>query len=82
MKKVGISQEIVKMQYRKMPKWKAPGKDCVQRFWLKNLTSLHPRLAVQLHYILDGERNLTDWITFGKTVLCQKESAKGSERSR
>ena len=37
MEKVGISQEMVKMQCRKMPYWKAPGKDRVQGYWLKNL---------------------------------------------
>ena len=30
MEKVEISQEMVKMQCRKMPNWKAPGKDGVQ----------------------------------------------------
>ena len=30
MEKVEIRQETVKMQYRKMPNWKAPGKDGVQ----------------------------------------------------
>ena len=61
-----------------MPNWKAPGKDGVQGYCLKNLTSLHPRIAVQLIHILDGERRLPDWITFRKTVLCQKDPAKGS----
>ena len=51
MEKVGISQEIVKMQYRKMPNWKAPGKDGVQGYWLKNFASLHPRMTVQLNHI-------------------------------
>ena len=45
MEKVEISQEMVKMQCRKMPDWKAPGKVGVQGYWLKNLTSLHPRSA-------------------------------------
>ena len=58
MGKVEISQEIVKMQCRKMPNWKALGKDGVQRYWLKNLTSFHPHIAVQLNQILDGERTL------------------------
>ena len=31
-KKVEISQEMVKMQCRKMPNWKAPGKDGVQGY--------------------------------------------------
>ena len=78
MEKVEISQEMVKMQYRKMPNWKAPGKDGVQGCWLKNLTSLHPCMAVQLNHIFGGERPLLNWMTFGKTVLCQKDPAKGS----
>ena len=36
MQKVEISQEIAKMQCRKMPNWKAPGKNDVQGYWLKN----------------------------------------------
>ena len=59
-----------------MPNWKAPGKDVVQGYWLKNLTSLHPLIAFQRNHILDGERPLPDWMTFGKTVLCHL--AKGS----
>ena len=41
------------MQCRKTPNWKAPQKDDVQRYWLKDLTSLHPDIAVQLNHILD-----------------------------
>ena len=78
MEKIKISQEMLKMQCRKMPNCKAPWKDGVQRYWLKNLTSLHPRIAVQLNHILEGERPLPDWMTFGKTVLCQRDLAKGS----
>ena len=79
MEKGGISPEMVKMQCRKMPNWKAPGKNGVQGYWLKNLiTSMHPRIAVQQNRILDGERSSPDWITFGKTVMCQKDPAKGS----
>ena len=78
MEKVEISQEMAKMQCRKMPNWKGSGKDCVQEYWLKNLTSLHQRIVMQLNHVLDGERPLPDWMTFGKTVLCQKDLAKGS----
>ena len=33
---------------------------------------------MQLNQILDGERPLPDWMTFGKTVMSQKDLAKGS----
>ena len=78
MEKVEIRQEMVKMQCRKIPNWKAPGKDGVQGYWLKNLTSLHPCIAEQVNQILNGERPLPDWMTFGKRVLRQIDSAKGS----
>ena len=45
---------------------------------MKNLTSLHPRTAVQLNHILDGESTLPDRMNFGNTVLCQKDQAKRS----
>ena len=50
MEKVEISQKMVKMQCKMMPNWKDPGKDDVKEYWLKNLTSLHPRIAVQLNH--------------------------------
>ena len=76
MEKVEISQEMLKTQCRKMPNRKAPGKDGLQGYWSKNLTSLHPRVAVQLNQILDAETPLPDWMTFGRTVLCQKDLTK------
>ena len=61
------------MQCRKTHNWKGQG------YWLKNVKSLLPRIAVQLNNILERERPLPDWMTFGRTVLCQKKNpAKGS----
>ena len=78
MEKVEISQEMVKMQCRKRPSWRCPGKDGLQGYWLENLTSFHPRIVVQLNHITDGERPLPDWMTLRNTVLCQKDPSKGS----
>ena len=50
----------------------------MQGYWLKNLTSFHKRIAVQLNHILDGERPLPDWMTYGITVLRQKDQENGS----
>ena len=33
---------------------------------------------MELNHIIDGEKPLVDWMTFGKIVLCQKDSAKDS----
>ena len=73
MEKVEISQEIVKMQCRKMPNWKALGKDGVQRHWLKNVTSLHPHIAMQLNQILDGERTLPNCMTLERENVLTSE---------
>ena len=53
---------MVKMQNRKITNWVAPAKDVEQGCWLKNLTSLHPHIAVQLMiHIVDGGP-LPDWM--------------------
>ena len=75
---VRISVENVQKQCRKIPNWKAPGKDGVQGYWIKNLNNLHMRIACQLNKILEGEDNLPTWMTYGRTVLCQKDPAKGN----
>ena len=50
----------------------------MQLYRLKNLTSLHPHIVLQLNHILDRQRPLPDWMNFGKIVLCQKDPVKGS----
>ena len=37
-----------------------------------------PTYSSAANHILDGEKPLPGWMTFGKTVLCQKHPAKGS----
>ena len=61
-----------------MPNWKSPGKDGVQGYWIKNLSNLHARISDQLNSILTGTDDLPEWLTHGKTVLCQKDPRKGN----
>jgi hypothetical protein len=76
--RVTISAEKIKKQSRKMPNWKSPGKDGVQGYWIKNLTNLHERISDQLNKILMGTDTLPEWLTHGRTVLCQKDRRKGN----
>ena len=48
---LAITADMVKSQCRKLPNlnWKAPGRDGVQGFWLKELRGLHERIAEQLN---------------------------------
>ena len=67
--RVIIKVEKVRNQCKKMPNWKASGLGSVQGYWIKNLTNLHPRIA--------GQMNI-EWLTHGRTVLCQKDPVKGN----
>ena len=60
-----------------MPNWKSPGPDLVQRFWLKNFSSLHEMLSLQLKECLDSEF-VASWLTRGRTSLLQKDESKGN----
>ena len=73
-----ISEEKVKKLCSKIPNWKAPGHDGVQGFWIKRLDKLHGRIATQLNEILEGTKEIPSWMTYGRTVLCQKDIAKGN----
>ena len=76
---IQIDLEMVKQQCRKLPNWKAPGPDGVQGYWIKKLPALHNRIAKQLDDIINGRANIPEWMTRGRTVLCQKDVAKGNE---
>ena len=76
--RVSISVEKIRKQCRKILNWKAPGRDGVQGYWIKNLSSLHERVSSQMNKTLMGKDDLPEWMTHGRTVLCQKDSQKGN----
>ena len=39
-----IDTQLFTAAVKKVRNWKSPGLDCVQEFWLKHFTSLHPVL--------------------------------------
>ena len=63
-----------------MPNWKSPGPDLVQGFWLKNFSSLHERVRLQLKECLDSGF-MPSWLTRGRTSLLQKDKSKGNVAS-
>ena len=76
--RVSIIVEKIRKQCRKIPNWKAPGRDGVQGYWIKNLSSLYEHVSSQINGILMGEDDLPEWMTHGRTVLCQKDLQKGN----
>ena len=75
---VVINEDKVKKQCSKMPNWKAPGHDGVQGLWIKRFDEMHERIATQLNEILEGTKEIPSWMTYRRTVLCQKDLAKGN----
>ena len=76
--RVSLIVEKIRKQCRKIPNWKAPGRDGVQGYWIKNLSSLYEHVSSQINGILMGEDDLPEWMTHGRTVLCQKDLQKGN----
>ena len=72
-----ITADDVKKGISRMANWKSPGPDGVRGFWFKKFTALHPYLVESLDYCLwDG--NVPEWMVSGRTVLIQKDPAKGT----
>ena len=59
----------------RMPNWKSPGPDLVQGFWLRNFSSLHERVRLELKECLDSGF-VPSWLTEGRTSLLQKDKSK------
>ena len=59
-----------------MPNWKSPGPDLVQGCWVKNVSSFHERVRLQLKECLDSGF-VPSWLTTGRTSLLQKDKSKG-----
>ena len=74
--RVSISVEKIRKQCIKIPNWKAPGREGVRGYWIKNLSSLHERVSSQMNRIFMGQDDLPEWMTHGCTVLCQKDTQK------
>ena len=77
---VVLQVEDVKAGIRKMANWKAPGPDGVRGFWFKKFPSLHAPLTAALQACLDSGE-VPPWMVKGRTVLIQKDSAKGTVAS-
>ena len=74
-----ITEGMVKQSCQKLPNWKAPGPDGVQGYWFKKITNLHRRIATQMNSMINNGVRIPEWMTKGRTVLCQKDPTKGNE---
>ena len=72
---IHIEIKKVRKQITRMPNWKNPGSDDVQRYWIKNLSNLRNSIALQFDRCLQ-ENNLPKWMVTGKILFCIKEILK------
>ena len=63
-----------------MPDWKSPGSDLIQGFCLKNFSSLHERVRLQIKECLDSGF-VPSWLPRGRTSLLKKYKSKGNVAS-
>ena len=58
---------------KKLANWKSPGLDQVQNFWMKHLTSLHPKLTDVINHTVQHPKEAPRWYTRGRTNLLHKK---------
>ena len=63
-----------------MPNWKSPGPNLVQGFWLKNFSTLHEKVRLQLKECLDSGF-VPSWLTRARNSLLQKDKIKDNVAS-
>ena len=76
--RVVITIDNATKQCRKMPNWKASGKDGIQGYWIKDLSNLHEPISIKKNKILMVNDILPTWMTHGDVVLFQKDPRKGT----
>ena len=78
-KKIDITTGSLKKILGRMPNWKSPRIDLVQGFWLKNFSTFHERVRLQLKCLDSGF--VPSWSTRGRTSLLQKDQNKSNVAS-
>ena len=78
--KIDITTGSLKKILGRMSNRKSLGPDLVQGFWLKNVSSFHKRVRLQLKECLDSGF-VPSWLTRGRTSLLQKDKSKSNVAS-
>jgi hypothetical protein len=74
-----LSKMEVTQVLRIMQNWKAPGRDQMANFWLKQRTATHTHLATLFNKLMK-EGQIPDWLMTGVTVLFPK--SENTERPK
>ena len=60
--------------------WKAPGRDQIQNFWLKQLTATHKNIAKIFNKLIE-EDSILEWLMAGLTYLIPKNKYTGNPKN-
>ena len=63
-----------------MLNWKAPGRDQIVNFWLKQLTATHTHLATLFNKLIE-EGQIMDWLMTGVTILIPNNENTGRPKN-
>jgi len=67
---------------RTMLNWKAPGRDQIANFWLKQLTATHKHMAALFNKLIEDDQ-IPEWLTAGVAFLIpKKENTENSKNYR
>jgi hypothetical protein len=67
-----IREKDVAEALRTTLNWKAPGRDQIPNFWLKQLTATHKHIAAIFNKLIE-EDSIPEWLTAGVTYLIPKK---------
>jgi hypothetical protein len=67
-----ISETEVTMALQTTLNWKAPARDQIPNFWLKQLTATHKYLAALFNKLIEEDQT-PEWLMAGVTLLISKK---------
>ena len=75
-----ICEKEVAEALRSTQSWKAPGRDQIPNFWLKQLTATHKHIAEIFNKLIE-EDFIPEWLTAGVTYLIPKNEYTGNPKN-
>ena len=75
-----ICEKEVAKALRSTLSWKAPGRDQIPNFWLKQLTATHKHIAEIFNKLIE-EDFIPEWLTARVTYLIPKNEYTGNPKN-
>ena len=73
-KQYKINKEVFDWVLKRLPNNKAPGRDMLVGFWMKNIKAIHLNLINLYDQVMRGELDIPQWMITSKTILLPKNT--------